>query len=390
MKLSDDELVALVEKVFEPSPDDGSIVVLIDVPATGSPDTPRWKARREMAVSWARQLAGQMERTGLEPVVCFFGAVGRNNAELPAKLFQWEGGSQIRIPSESDDLPSAKGLQEVSLDEVLSSHPIFIAPTQFSATAPLKLAGRKHGIRAATMPGFDESMIPALKLDYAEIGRRVDRLTELLDEATEARLVFNVDDNEAHHLTLDLRHRRAHASGGRFPEPGMVGNLPSGEAYIVPYEGERSNEPSRTEGHLPVQFGSEVVVYDIIRNRAIEVISLGEESTRESRMLADEPAYGNMAELGLGVLADFGLEPVGEILIDEKLGLHIAFGRSDHFGGHVGPRDFADPRNVVHIDRVYVQKMQPKIDVLAVDLVASDGGVMPLMRNGRYVLDFGE
>jgi leucyl aminopeptidase (aminopeptidase T) len=283
----------------------------------------------------------------------------------------------------------ASGLRRRSFAEIFEEQDILLAPTQFSATAPLKLAAGLHGFRAATMPGFNAEMIPTLKLDYSEIGARVEKLAALLDDAQEARLVFNVKHNAALHLTLDLRFREAHRSGGVFRRAGRVGNLPSGEAYIVPYEGERSAEPSRSEGKLPVQFGNEVVIYEVVRNRAVAVISQGGESTRESQKLAAEPAYGNMAELGLGVLADFGLEPEGEILIDEKLGLHIAFGRSDHFGGQVGVADFNDSGKVVHIDRVYLKQVQPQIAVLAVDLVAGDGAVKPLMRNGAYVIDFG-
>jgi len=99
-----------------------------------------------------------------------------------------------------------------------------------------------------------------------------------------------------------------------------------------------------------------------------------------------EPAYRNVAELGLGLLGGYGIQPVGEILLDEKLGLHIAFGRSDHFGGQVGAKDFTSPDRVVHIDRVYIPEMQPLVEPLAVDLEVGPGGDrVPLMRDGRYV-----
>jgi hypothetical protein len=42
-----------------------------------------------------------------------------------------------------------------------------MAPTQYSATAPLKNAARKFNLRAATMPGFSPAMIPTLKIDYS-------------------------------------------------------------------------------------------------------------------------------------------------------------------------------------------------------------------------------
>jgi leucyl aminopeptidase (aminopeptidase T) len=233
------------------------------------------------------------------------------------------------------------------------------------------------------MPGFSAAMIPALRLDYTLIGARVDRMCALLDRAEGCRLRFRTD-REEHRLFLDLRHRPGHASGGLFREPGRAGNLPSGESYIVPYEGEIAGDASRSAGEIPVQFGREVVVYRVEGNRAVAVLTRGPAAGEEARRLAEEPAYGNLAELGLGVLGDFGLEPTGEILLDEKLGLHIAFGRSEHFGGQVGPRDFSSPDRVVHIDRVYIPAIQDRITVAEAVLEMPGGEELLLMTEGEY------
>jgi len=88
------------------------------------------------------------------------------------------------------------------------------------------------------------------------------------------------------------------------------------------------------------------------------------------------------------VLAAFGIKPIGEILLDEKLGLHLAFGRSDHFGGQVGPAQFSGPEAVIHIDRVYVPETQPDVKVLAVDLAMADGSMVALIRDGEYAVGF--
>jgi leucyl aminopeptidase (aminopeptidase T) len=270
------------------------------------------------------------------------------------------------------------------MTEVFDAYPMLLSVTRFSATAPLKVAARTHPMRAATMPGFTAGMIPALRLDYTEVNRRVGILKELLDRATGANLAFRHPQGEDH-LHLDLRHRSGHASGGLLPDRGVAGNLPSGEAYIVPYEGEREGDPSRSEGVLPVQFcKQEVVRYRIVANRAVEVLSQGPESLREAEAIAREPAYANLAELGLGVLAAFGVKPIGAVLLDEKLGLHIAFGRSEHFGGQVGPDAFSTPGAVIHIDRVYVPEEQPDVLPLGVDLRFEDGSTLALMRHGAF------
>jgi len=110
----------------------------------------------------------------------------------------------------------------------------------------------------------------------------------------------------------------------------------------------------------------------------------GPAAEAERLHLAAEPAYGNIAELGFGVLGDFGLQPVGEILLDEKLGLHVAFGRSDHFGGIVGPSAFSSPAAVIHLDRIYIPAVQPRVSIASVDFYFPGGRVERIMANGRY------
>lgn len=377
-RLSDDELVRLVERVFAPTADDRRLLVVADLPDDALADNPDWAARRAMALDWATRFDRARSRLGLDVSLVLYRNVRANNADLPATATRWP--IDRPLPHHADELG-----EFVSLDGLFSERPLVLALTELSATAPLKVAARQYGLRAATMPGFKASMIPALRLDYTEIDRQVRVLAALLDRASQATLDFAVGGHRDR-LVLDLRHRRGHASGGLVTAPGTAGNLPSGEAYIVPYEGELDGEPSGSEGWLPVQFDDEVVRFEVRGNVAIAVEGDGPQATSQRDWLANEPAYGNLAELGLGVLADFGVEPIGETLLDEKLGLHVAFGRSDHFGGQVGPAQFSRPEAVVHIDRVYLPETQPRIDVLAVDLVI-DGETRPLMRAGRYVVD---
>jgi len=381
--LTSEELTELVRRVFQPRDEDRSLAILVDLPDDTLPDTPRWRARREMAAGWAQELAGARSAHGLEVTLAVYPNVHSNNAELPASCWRWAGSE---IPRHVDDLAGHLG---EPFEALLASHRLIIAPTQLSTTAPLKVLAPRFGFRAATMPGFSVEMVPALRLDYTEVNRRVGLLKRLLDESLGAGLRFAVDGVDVHRLHVDLRFRTAHASGGLLPDPGTAGNLPSGEAYIVPYEGEREGEPSASAGSLPVQLGDEVVVFEVRHNRALGISSRGPASERERRRLVEEPARGNLAELGLGVLADFGIAPIGEVLLDEKLGLHLAFGRSEHFGGQVGPGHFSRPDAVVHQDHVYIPELQPRVRVEEVRLLLAGGAAVELMRDGRYVIDFG-
>ncbi len=364
--LDRNDLVRLVQRVFEPRDADRRLAVLVDLPDAEVPDHTAWSDRRMMAAAWTKELQAGREELGLEEIhLVRYRNVHSNNADFPAE-------AQV-----------APDVGTTPFDRVFSLYSILIAVTEFSATAPLKLAARRYGFRAATMPGFNVEMIPALALDYSDVNRRCRELKALVDDATGAVLTFEADGRESR-LFIDLRHRTATASGGVLSEPGIAGNLPSGETYIVPYEGERPEDPSRTEGVLPLQIDDELLTYRIERNRVVEVLGDGPHARSERQAFAEEPAYANVAELGLGVLAGYGVQPVGELLLDEKLGLHIAFGRSDHFGGQVGAKDFSSPDRVIHLDRVYIPEVQPLVRVVAVDLERPEGRV-PLMRDGAYV-----
>jgi len=380
-RLSAEELVALVGRVFVPGPGDAGLAIMADLPDATVPDDPAWAARRATAWEWTQALAARREELGFSTRLALYGNVHTNNGDLPGQCWIHEGGP---LPATAEALEPAAA---VPFAELYGGHSMLMALTRFSSTAPLKVAARTFPIRAATMPGFSDAMVPALRLDYTEVNRRVVLLKYFLDRATGADLVSRHPGGEAR-LHLDLRYRSGHASGGLLPSRGVAGNLPSGEAYIVPYEGERPGEPSLTAGTMPVQFGEEVVLYQVEGNVAVAVLPGGPEAAREAALLAAEPAYGNLAELGLGVLAAFGIKPIGEVLLDEKLGLHLAFGRSEHFGGQVGPSAFSHPGAVVHIDRVYVPETQPEVQVVSLDLILEGGQRFPLMRDGEYVLDF--
>jgi hypothetical protein len=379
-KLTQEELTALVRSVFPTHPGGRELAVLVDVPRSAELDNPAWRERRALAASWARLLHAAAREIPLERVrLIAYADVGSNNADLPETAYLVDD----LLPDLAGGLAAAG--TAVTFESVFAEVQLFLAPTEYSTTAPLKNAARRHGFRAATMPGFSEAMLPALRLDYDEVSRRVLLLRDRLDPAAAAEVRFRVDGRDEHDMRFDLRFRKCHVSSGRFPEKGTAGNLPSGETYIVPYEGELE-EPSQTEGVLPVQIGDEVVLFTVERNRVVLVEGEGEAARAERDHLRREPAYGNMAELGFGVLGELGLQPIGENLLDEKLGLHVAFGRSDHFGGIVGPAAFSSPTEVIHLDRIYIPAVQPRIAVASVVLEGEDGSRETIMEDGSYAV----
>lgn len=380
-QLSSDELINLLLSVFPPHSSDHYLGILVDIPKDPAKDTPAWKDRRELAYQWYEILKENYDSLNLEGVrLIAYPDVGSNNAELPSSVYLLSD----NIPSFAAEMEAAG--TSIDIDDIFRDTEIFLAPTQYSTTAPLKKAARLYGFRAATMPGFTSAMLPALKVDYEEVNNRVYMIKDKLDQAMAAEVRFIVDSSQEFKMSFDLRFREAHASTGRFPDLGTAGNLPSGEAYIVPYEGEKDGETSFTEGILPVQIEDDIILYEVKENLAVSVVGEGRSVQTERQRLSRDPAYGNMAELGFGVLGEFGLKPIGEILLDEKLGFHVAFGRSDHFGGAVGPGDFSSSESVIHLDRIYIPATQPRIEVRSLTLVYNLNKNEIVISEGKFLI----
>ncbi|MFN0156694.1 MAG: hypothetical protein ACKVRP_01325 [Bacteroidota bacterium] len=374
--LSFDQILNLFQSVFNLGKNEHWLTIMVDLPDARVPDSPRWRDRRTISGEWFETLVGRLDETPFSSIVlCLYQNVGSNNNDLPESCIIADGLPEFSL------LPNGRS---DTIASVLAQSSVVVALTEFSATAPLKILAREHKFRGATMPGFLREMIPTLSLDYEKVNARVLEFKQRMDDAEGVRIVLTAE-GKSHECFYDLRFRTGHASGGLMREPGIVGNLPSGEAYIVPYEGEQANEPSRTEGQLAVQFGDEIVVYHIERNRATKVLSQGRFSDIERSKLDDEPAYGNIAEIGIGVLGEWGVKAIGSTLLDEKLGLHIAFGRSEHFGGITSPSSFKNPKNVIHIDRVYVPSVQPLIAVSLVEF-SYPASSEKIIINGKYVV----
>ena len=371
------QLSAILQTVFAPQPGERDLTFLVDLPDEHLPDTSEWVDRRRIAVEWFSMLRLHIEKWPFRAVnFATYRNVGSNNANLPETVEIAASAS-----AKDDTLP----LSDALLGQVLERTSVVIAPTQLSATAPLKVLSRVYPFRGATLPNFLRVMMPALGLNYQEVDARVRQLQTRMDRAEGAEINLNAN-GAMYPIFLDLRYRTGIASGGLIRSLGTVGNLPSGEAYIVPYEGEREGEPSATAGVLPVEFGEELVLFMVDRNRCVNVMTSGPRSREQKRKLTDEPAYGNLAELGIGVLGEWGISAVGSTLLDEKLGLHVAFGRSDHFGGATGPEAFNDPANVTHIDWVYVPSVQPNIKVESLTFRYPDGSKEPIMRDNVIII----
>ena len=274
--------------------------------------------------------------------------------------------------------------ETLPLDDVLSDTNIAVALTEFSASAPLiKYSQKFPALRAASMPRVSRSMEKtALAADYGEVARKSHILADKLDEAVGARVEFST----GHQVYFDLRNRHAEADDGQLhaDKAGMrLINLPSGEACIAPYEGEVEDQFSKTEGTIPAVYEGELVLYQIQENRISEVIGAGPKAAEMRDYFSVDQARRNIAELGLG--CNEAAVVTGNVLEDEKvLGMHWAYGRSDHIGGIVGVSEFGDPAHVVHQDIVYAKGGAVDVDSLVLEY--EDGTSEEIIKGAEYTI----
>ncbi len=355
------DLEKLLIDVFDPQAEE-IVTVAVDLPHDGIADNAEWRERREMAEEWREAFARLGHERGftVNPMLSY-PATGANNADLPAA--GWLEG------------------EEVSLEEVLLGSTLVVAMTEFSATAPLSLlAERKEDFRAASMPGVLKRMEEtALAADYAEVARRCQVIAEAMRGAQLCDVVFST----GHRCWFDLRHREPEVDDGflpRFKEGDRIINLPSGETFEVPYEGEIAGDPSWTAGIIPVVEDGETVLFHVTGNRVGMVEGDGPAAERYADLFAVDPARPNIAEVAFGV--NEMARVTGNVLEDEKAGFHWAFGRSDHLGGVTGVADFRAPETVVHQDIVYA-KGNP-VQVARAVIVHPDGRTVEIIRDGEY------
>jgi leucyl aminopeptidase (aminopeptidase T) len=186
------------------------------------------------------------------------------------------------------------------------------------------------GARVASMPMMTlEIAENYLNADYPYIKKVSEKYSDMLSKASVVRVVTGKGTD----ITMDITGREAHADTGLLTEPGALGNLPAGEAYLAPLEND-ANGRIVVDGCIayvgPVE---DDIILDVKDGRIVEIS--GEKSAQALRDFLedkDDEATG-IAEFGIGT--NPGAKIIGHPLVDEKVWgtIHIAFGMSTSIGG---------------------------------------------------------
>lgn len=219
-----------------------------------------------------------------------------------------------------------------AVQEAMKSVDVVICPTTTSLThTEARRAACKAGARVGTMPGITEDiMVRTMRADY----HRIAQLTEKVAAILTAGVLAHVTTPAGTDIRIPIGGITAIPSTGLVREPGKFGNLPSGEAYLMPREGE-------AEGVIVVDgslagiglITGEPVKITVEKGLAVKIEG-GKQAEEFEKMVASvgEKAR-NLAELGVGT--NYMAEIKGTVLEDEKvLGtVHLALGNNVSMGG---------------------------------------------------------
>jgi len=197
---------------------------------------------------------------------------------------------------------------------------------------------------------LEKLVIGGCNVDYGELRARCEHVMSVLEGAR----YVHVTDSHGTDFRLDIEGRRLNPDDGMLsPEKIMAGdlggNLPAGEVFVAPREtygggtiycpltiddltrgiiikGVRLKFENGTL--LPGECTAEVN-QEVLLDTLAKMVELDMEKY-------DAPNALKVAELGIGLNPVID-HPIGYILTDEKIGgsVHLAFGRSDMYGGNV-------------------------------------------------------
>lgn len=217
------------------------------------------------------------------------------------------------------------------LGHLMKNVNVIIAPTSKSIShTRARMEANLSGARIASLPGITEEILSrSMSADYEKISERSSKLAGVLSKAKTARIVTEKGTD----VNFNLGNRGARADTGLILKPGTLSNLPAGEAYIAPIEGD-------TEGII-IFDGSFAGIGTISKPITIKIeagyvseVKGGKQAEKLNKIFEKTGQSGkNVAELGMGT--NEKAEISGNILEDEKVmgTLHVAFGDNSTIGG---------------------------------------------------------
>ncbi len=271
-----------------------------------------------------------------------FPATPASGAEPPRELWLATFGAANVAELERAGLLSRLLAKQASTDEIDRARKIVLAGKEAVAEVIIAMANNSTshtryralacaaGARFASLPHFDPDMFhTSMTVDWQALASRTARLVAAVNRVEWVRVACpNGTD-----MMICKQGRQAEGDDGLLTAAGSFGNLPAGEAYLAPLEGE-------SHGVMVIEWGPTRKLDEPLRlvvEKGVVVHMEGNDPHR-SRLEAkfgENANCRNIAELGIGT-NDKASRPDNVLEAEKIMGtIHIALGDNSGFGGQV-------------------------------------------------------
>jgi len=225
------------------------------------------------------------------------------------------------------------------------------------------------GSRYASMPLFDFAMIEGpMGTDWKALSKKTLAIAKMVNKAE----TVEVATPNGSGLTVSKKGRKALADTGILTKSGAFGNLPAGEVFFAPLEG-------NAQGVLVLEWAPtrqlNKPVTLLIKDGIVQEVSGDDPYAAVLKAkLAERPDNRNIAELGIGTNS-MAKRPDNILESEKILGtIHVALGDNSSFGGKIS--------TPFHQDFVFFRP--------TVTLVGKDNSRICLLKNGRLCAPLSE
>jgi leucyl aminopeptidase (aminopeptidase T) len=221
----------------------------------------------------------------------------------------------------------------IQVTEMMKGVDVVIAPLYRSIThTDARRLASRLGVRVATMPNIsEETMIRCLSAKASKI---IDT-TELIAGKMKGVETIRVTTKKGTDVTMPVHGRKIISSTGVLKKIGESGNLPSGEVFLAPVEGETFGTVVFDGSFAGIGLLKDDITVNIAKGYATSIEG-GEQAKQLEEMLnkAGLDAFA-VGEFGIGT--NYKAKLSGTILEDEKVfgTIHIAFGNNVTMGGNI-------------------------------------------------------
>lgn len=333
--------------------------------------------RRTRLHAAAHELAAYAARQYGSASFCDFPATPASGAEPPLALWSAVFGEAIIEQLETTGLMGpllaksigAEGLERaraiVAAGKAAVADIIIALSNNSTSHTNFRKLACHSGARFASLPHFDPEMFAtSMAVDWQALAERTAKLVAAVNRAE--WIYVECPNGTVMHICK--KGRKAEGDDGLLTADGAFGNLPAGEAYLAPLEGE-------SHGSMVIEWGPTAklvspLTLTVADGRVVRIDGDDPLKQRLEAKFSENPNCRNLAELGIGT-NDKASRPDNVLEAEKILGtIHLALGDNTGFGGTV-----AAP---FHEDYVFYQP--------TVTLVMADGSQEIILDNGKLQL----